>query len=172
MKTRVSLTTMIMSLLGALLAFAAVTISTKPSTALAQGAKQISGVAFFAGPGECTDQQGQGASFALRMTGDLQGCQYVFVETAVCAPSGAYRETGNEIFVGNYNGEFGTFGTTYLFTGKYENCSNLTGEIFGRCEHPFATQTGTGVFAGYTGEFFFKDDVEAGNFQYRGHLRQ
>lgn len=170
MRTRVTLTTTI-SLVAALVASAALTVLTKPSAALAQGATQISGVAFFAEPGECTDPEGQGSTFALKMAGDLQGCHYVFVETAVCSPSGTYRETGAEIFVGHYNGQFGTFGTTYLFTAKYEDCSNLIGEIFGRCEHPLETNSGTGVFEGFNGRLDFKDDVEAGNFPYRGHLR-
>lgn len=172
MRTRVTLTTMTMSLLVALLAVAAIAILTKPSPALAQGATQISGVAFFADLGECTDPQGQGSTFALRMTGDLQGCHYVFVESHECSPSGTYRETGAELFVGHYNEQFGTFGTSYLFTAKYVDCPNLVGEIFGRCEHPLETQSGTGVFEGFSGRLDFKDDVEAGNFPYRGHLRK
>ena len=171
MRIRRTLTTMMMSLLAALVAVAAITILTNPSAALAQGSRQISGIAFFADPGECTDAQGNGSEFALRMTGDLQGCHYVFVDSHECSPSGTYRETGAEIFVGNYSGGSGTFATTYVFTAKYEDCSNLIGEIFGRCEHPLTGQSGTGVFEGFTGRIDFKDDVEAGNFVYRGHLR-
>jgi hypothetical protein len=162
---------MTMSMLAALMAVAALTIFTKPAPALAQGATQISGVAYFAGTGECTDSQGQNATFALRMTGDLQGCHYVFVDAHECSPSGTYRETGSEIFVGVYKGQFGTFGTSYVFTAKYEDCPNLLGELFGRCEHPVLSSTGTGVFEGFTGRLDFKDDVENGNFPYRGHLR-
>jgi hypothetical protein len=104
------------------------------------------------------------------MTGDLQGCLYVFVETAECSPSGTYRETGNEIFVGQYNGGAGTFRTTYKFEAKYQDCPNLVGEIVGRCQHPIIAGSGNGVFAGVTGRLDFKDDIEAGNFPYRGHL--
>src|SRR5262245_49184929 len=111
-------------------------VLTVPSPALAGGATQISGIGFFADPGECTDPDGQGSDLALKLTGDLDGCHYVFVETAECSPSGTYRETGNEIFVGQYNGEAGTFRTTYQFEAKYQDCPNLVGEIFGRCQHP------------------------------------
>ncbi|HET6890767.1 MAG TPA: hypothetical protein VFH31_06670 [Pyrinomonadaceae bacterium] len=172
MRTRLTLTTIMIGMLTALAAVAAITVLTKPSPALAQGATQISGIAFFAEPGECTDPEGQGADFALRMTGDLQGCHYVFVETAVCSPSGTYRETGAEIFVGHYNEGFGTFSTSYLFTAKYEDCSALIGEIFGRCQHPLIVNSGTGVFEDFTGRIDFKDDVEEGNFPYRGHLQR
>lgn len=146
-------------------------VLTVPSPALADGATQISGVGFFAEPGECTDSEGDGSDFALTLTGDLEGCHYVFVETAECSPSGTYVETGTEISVGRYNGEAGTFRTTYLFTAKYEDCPNLVGEIVGRCQHPIIAGSGTGVFAGVSGRLDFKDDIAAGNFPYRGHLR-
>src|SRR5574341_1577464 len=104
---------------------------TAPSPALAAGATQIEGIGFFAEPGECTDLEGSGSTFALLLTGDLEGCHYVFVEDSECSPSGAYRETGHEIFVGEYDGEGGTFSTTYRFEAKYQDCPNLVGEIFG-----------------------------------------
>jgi hypothetical protein len=103
------------------------------------------------------------------MTGDLVGCHYVFVETSFCSPSGTYRETGNEIFVGQNSRD--TFKTTYNFEAKYQDCTNLVVEIFGRCQHPIIRGSGTGVFEGVTGRLDFKDDIEAGNFPYRGHLR-
>ncbi len=144
---------------------------TVPSAALATGATQIAGISYFAEAGECVDAAGQGSAYALEMTGDLDGCLYVFVETGDCSPSGTYRETGTETFVGHYNGEAGTFRTMYRFTAKYEDCPNLIGEIFGRCQHPIIDGSGTGVFAGVTGRIDIKDDIAAGNFPYRGHLR-
>ena len=150
---------------------------TAPSPALAQGATQISGDARFADPGECVDPDpdgpGAGADYALVMTGDLEGCLYTFVGPAVSSPSGTYRETGTETFVGTIAGseEAGTFETTYRFEAKYEDVDNLLGEIFGRCQHPIVEGSGTGVFEGVTGRLDFKDDIEAGNFPYRGHLR-
>ena len=139
-----------------------------------KGNTQISGVGFFADPSQC-DYEGEGADYALHLTGDLEGCVFVYVESYECSPSGTYRESGREYFVGTYNGEAGTFWTTYNFSGKYEGCSDegffLGAEIFGRCQHPITKQTGTGVFEGVTGRLDFKDDVENGNFPYRGHLK-
>jgi hypothetical protein len=135
------------------------------------GATQISGIGYFAGPAECTDPEGQGSDYDLTMTGDLEGCHYVFIETATCTAGGAYRETGTETFVGAYGGTTGTFRTTYLFTATYEDCPTLTGEIVGRCQHPIVAGSGEGVFEGVTGRLDFKDDIETGNFPYRGHFR-
>jgi hypothetical protein len=142
------------------------------SPALAQGATQISGVAFLDEADTC-DSSSMDAANALIMDGDgdLEGCLYTFVGPADCSPSGTYRETGTELFVGEYNGEVGTFRTTYKFEAKYEDCPNLVGEIFGRCQHPIVEGSGTGVFEGVRGRLDFKDDVETGEFLYRGHLR-
>jgi hypothetical protein len=138
---------------------------------LTGGATQISGIGFFAEPGQCNDPEGQGSDYALIMTGALEGCHYVFVEIAGCSAGGAYRETGTEAFVGLYNGAPGAFRTTYLFTAKYKDCANLAGEIAGRCQHPLIAGSGEGVFEGVTGRFDMQDDIEAGNFPYRGHFR-
>ena len=148
-------------------------VSTAPSPAFAEEATQISGVARFADTGECEDPEGEGANFALVMTGDLEGCLYTFVETAESSPSGTYLETGTETFVGSVFGseEPGTFKTTYRFEAKYEDVTDPATEIFGRCQHPIVEGSGTGIFEGVTGIVFFKDDVETGTFLYRGHLQ-
>ena len=143
-------------------------VSAAPSPAFAGGATQISGVAFFDEDDIC-DSGSVGADFALIMTGDLEGCLYTFIETAQSSPSGTYRETGTELFVDSEGA--GTFETTYRFEAKYEDVANLAGEIFGRCQHPIVEGSGTGIFEGVTGRLDFKDDVETGNFLYRGHLR-
>ena len=137
----------------------------------AGGATQMSGIGYYAELGQCDDPEGQGADYALTMTGDLEGCHYVFVETAGCSAGGAYSETGTETFVGLYNGAPGTFRTTYLFTAKYRDCANLVGEIAGRCEHPIIAGSGEGAFEGATGRLDMKDDVETGSFPYRGHFQ-
>ena len=142
-----------------------------PQMSLTGGATQISGIGSYAEPGECNDPEGQGSDYVLIMTGDLEGCHYAFIETARCSPGGAYSETGTETFVGLYNGAPGTFKTTYLFTAKYKDCANLVGEIAGRCQHPLIAGSGEGVFEGVTGRLDMKDDVETGNFPYRGHFR-
>ena len=138
------------------------------------GAIQISGVGFYATNSEC-DYESQGADYAIRITGDLEGCLYAYIDAFECSPSGTYREEGREYFVGTYNGQAGTFWTTYKFEAKYEGCSENGGplglEIFGRCQHPIVAESGTGVFAGVSGRLDFKDDIEAGNFPYTGHLR-
>ncbi len=149
-------------------------VSTAPSPALAGGATQISGVAFFDDRGDCDDPEGEGADFALIMPEDLEGCLYTFVQSAESSPSGTYRETGTELFVGSTSEGAGTFETTYRFEAKYEDVTDPATEIFGRCQHPIVKGSGTGDFEGVTGILFFKDVIEAGNdpyFPYRGHLR-
>ena len=145
---------------------------TKQEQISSRGATQISGIGFYAEPDECNAVED--ASFALRMTGDLEGCHYVFVDFFECSPSGTYRESGREYFVGTYHEEAGTFWTEYRFEAKFEDCSEdgsyLGLEIFGRCQHPIVKGSGTGVFEGVTGRLDFKDDIAAGNFPYRGHL--
>jgi len=137
------------------------------------GATQIEGIGFFA-ENEC-DVVGEGAHFALYLTGDLEGCLYVYVEDYECSPSGTYREEGQEHFIGTYNGETGSFWTNYKFEAKYEGCNEdgsfLGLEIFGRCQHPIQNGSGEGVFEGVSGRLDFKDDVENGTFPYRGHLK-
>jgi hypothetical protein len=140
---------------------------TAPSPALAGGASQISGVGFFDEADTC-DSSSIGADFALIMTGDVEGCLYTFVQTAQSSPSGTYRETGTELFVAS--DRVSTFETTYRFEAKYEDVANLSGEQFGRCQHPIVKGSGTGIYEGVSGQLFFKDDVEAGTFPYRGHL--
>lgn len=136
-----------------------------------EGATPISGIGFYAEAGACTHQEGEGASYILTLTGSLAGCHYVFVETSRCLPSGAYYESGTETFVGNYDGQSGTFRTNYVFTAKYADCQTFTGEVEGRCQHPFIEGSGTGAFLGIKeARIDMKDDVEAGNFPYRGHL--
>ena len=104
------------------------------------GATQVSGISYLAASDECT--AGQGATYAIRLEGDLTGCWYVFIEEYDCSPSGTYRESGREYFVGTYMGESGSFWTCYKFEGKYEGCaedgSYVGAEIFGRCQHPIA----------------------------------
>jgi hypothetical protein len=120
---------------------------------------------------EC-DSAGMGADFALIFNGDLDGCLYTFVETGVCSPDGSYVETGTEIFVGtDWNGDEGTFGTTYTFYAKYEDCPSFSGQIYGKCYHPIVYGTGTGAFEGTRGRFNIQDDVENGTVAYKGVLQ-
>jgi hypothetical protein len=144
-------------------------VVTAPSSALAGEATQISGVAFF-DEGDTCDSRSMGADFALLMTGDLEGCLYTFVETAESSPSGTYRETGTELFVAS-EGD-GTFETTYRVEAKFEDVANLAGTIFERCQHPIVEGSGTGIYEGVSGRLDFRNDVEAGDYPYKGHLRR
>lgn len=141
-----------------------------PTPMRTEGATQISGIGAYAASGQCTDPEGAGADYVVLMTGSLSGCNYAFIESSRCSAGGAYLETGTETFVGTYNGEFGTFRTNYVFTATFQDCPNFVGEIAGRCEHPIAAGSGTGIFEGVSGRFDMKDDIEEGNFPYRGHL--
>jgi hypothetical protein len=138
-------------------------------SARADGATQIAGVGYWAAAGECTDAEGSGADGALTMTGDLEGCLYIFVETSECTPGGTYHETGTETFVAGDGS--GTFETTYKFTAKMADCPDLATEIWGRCQHPIVAGSGTGIYEGVTGRFNIEDDVVAVNFPYKGHLK-
>lgn len=138
------------------------------------GAAQISGTGFFDATDAC-NAVAQGATYALTMTGDLAGCFYIFIDEFDCSPSGTYREIGRELFVGTYKGETGSFWTTYKFEAKYEGCADdgsyLGAEILGRCQHPIVKGSGDGVFEGVSGRLDMKDDIAAGNYPYRGHLK-
>ena len=139
--------------------------------ALAGGATQISGVGIYGDDVTCDDPAGEDADYSVEfLTGALEGgCLYTFVETAVSSPSGTYRETGTELFVASDGSS--TFETTYRFEAKYEDPTDPATEIFGRCQHPIVKGSGTGKYEGVTGILLLKDDIEAGNFPYRGHLR-
>jgi hypothetical protein len=144
---------------------------TAPSPAFAEGATQISGDARFDEAEAPVCAPVMGYDYALVMTGDLEGCLYTDVKTAESSPSGTYRETGTELFVGSYSDGSGTFATTYRFEAKYEDVTDPATEIFGRCQHPIVEGSGTGIFEGVSGQLFFKDEVESGTFLYRGHLQ-
>ena len=140
-------------------------------SASAAGATQISGIGYFDAEDDC-DSAAYGADFAVILEGDLNGCLYTWVETSECRPSGTYMETGTETFVGwDKDGNHGTFSTNFRFSTKLDDCPGFEGQVFGRCQHPIETGSGTGVFEGVNGRLDFKDDVETGIADYRGHLK-
>jgi hypothetical protein len=154
---------MMMALIGGVVA--------GPAPARQEGMKPISGIGHYAEPGACTDPEAQDASYILTLTGSLQGCHYVRIDTSKCTDGGAYYEAGTETFVGTYDGQPGTFRTDYVFTAKYADCETFTEELAGRCQHPFINGSGTGVFEGIReARFDMKDDIGAGNFPYKGHI--
>src|SRR5262245_19259548 len=104
----------------------------------------------------------------IDLIGSLNGCWYTYVADSQLNPSGTYRETGSETFVGCLNGlACGTFETVYTFTAKYTD-PTFAQELHGRCEHRIVG--GTGDFAGAKGVILFKDDVVNLKFDYRGHI--
>jgi hypothetical protein len=122
---------------------------------------QISGTATLAGgdgSGECG---GKTSLLTLVLVGDLDGCWYTDDAVATVTPSGVVNEGGAETFVGTWMGESITFTTVYKFTAKFDAAGN---EIHGRCQHPI-------VGGDVDGRVDFKDDVDTGIFDYRGHLR-
>lgn len=145
----------------------------------ANGTTHISGIGYLDETGVCDaevyDADGDSPDFATLMTGDLEGCQYVFVDSWSCTPSGNYHEEGTEYYV--VDGEYGsgTFRTTYFFRSKFEGCTPEGfpdgAEIHGFCQHPIVAGSGTGDYEGVTGRLHFKDDVDAGNFPYTGNLK-
>ena len=138
---------------------------------------QLSGVSTLDLSGACPPPPAGYEDFTsippLVMTGSLDGCWYTKVVTAKDngAPSGIYQERGEELFVGRLDGgPVGTFTTTYKFSSKWAPDVSTGSEVKGRCEHPIVAGSGTGGFAGATGRVDFKDDVETGEYLYRGHI--
>jgi hypothetical protein len=142
---------------------------------LPAGAKKISGIGYLDAKDAC-NSAGQGAVYALTMTGDLEGCLYVFIDEFSCT-DGNYLEKGRELFVGTYKGKSGSFRTTYDFQAKYEGCnpdgSYAGAEISGQCQHYIVKGSGTGCFTGVTGRIDFIDNVKADpiDYPYLGYFK-
>ena len=150
-----------------LLAAAATALVLVAAPARAAGNTQIAGVGTFDTAGDCTALPSPFYP-PIKMVGGIVGCWYTTVVVVdKTTPSGSYAEHGTETFIGCLaNGTTcGTFSTTYKFHAKYAPSG---AEMHGHCEHPIAS--GTGGFAGITGRLDFKDDVQTGEFLYRGHI--
>jgi hypothetical protein len=143
-------------------------------TDLPVGAKKISGIGYLDETDACQSKN-HGAVYALTMTGDLEGCLYVFIDEFSCT-DGNYLEKGRELFIGTYKGKSGSFRTTYDFQAKYEGCnpdgSFAGAEISGQCQHYIVKGSGTGDFKHVTGRIDFVD-VKANpiDYPYLGHLK-
>ena len=133
---------------------------------------QINGIGYYSG--ETWDAGGYGADFLIMLTGEFEGCLYVYVDEFDCSPSGAYSESGQEYFHGTYRGQTGSFWTTYKFSDNNEGCENgmyQSANIFHRCQHSIQNDSGEGVFKGVSGRINFKGNVDTGEFPYHGELR-
>lgn len=163
MQTKIRRLTMVGILMGGLLG----TGLTAPAHA---GTMQVDGDAAFAA-GQCTNPPAGFDDYpGLSMTGNLEGCLYTNVVTSKQTQSGVWIENGHETFIGTLDGEFGTFRTNYRFQGKYTT-PDFAVEIFGRCQHPIASGSGTGVFEGAEGRIDFKDIIgDPTVYVYRGHI--
>ena len=132
---------------------------------------QIDGTAYFqdSSGGSCPVMDDYDSYPPLVMRGDLTGCWYTHVESSGTTPGGAYRERGQELFVGSLDGGLpGTFTTSYQFEAKLVSDGS---EVRGQCQHPIVTASGTDGFAGATGRLDFKDIIENPiTYVYRGHI--
>jgi hypothetical protein len=164
MRTKIRRLALLGMLMGGLMSTGLMAPAQAAGTTQIAGDAVLDGVACDAPPAGFDDYPG------ILMTGSLEGCWYTDVLTSVSRPSGAYLETGQEIFVGSLNGgEVGTFTTTYRFEGKYDDAGV---EVFGRCQHPIVKGSGTGGFAGVEGRVDFKDIIgDPVVYVYRGHLK-
>jgi hypothetical protein len=152
-----------------------VTVSAVAATPVrAAGNTQFSGVGVFVSTAECPDRPSPYYP-PLKMAGgpegglSLVGCWYTDTLEVVHDPSnGTYQERGTETFVGCLSDgtTCGTFSTTYKFTAKLAADGS---EIHGHCEHPLVS--GTGDFAGITGQVNIRDNVQAGEYPYIGHFQ-
>lgn len=141
-----------------------------------QGMTQISGV------GVPVEQcAGQTSLATIELDGSLVGCWYLTsVDESRWDPvSGIYQEVGTERFEGcvvhaGAPDQCGSFMTTFRFTAQFPpggDGPDFSQEIRGRCQHPIVDGSGQGGLAGIGGRVDFKDDVDAGVFIYRGHVR-
>ncbi len=146
---------------GLTAAFVALFVGGLGAPASANGAAQVGGtISGF----DCDELV---ADYSFRIDGSLEGCVYGTITESRSHPSGTYQEVADEIFIGTYNGEAGTFEMNEFYTEK-----RVDGVlVFARCKHPIVTGSGTGIFQGVSGRLDFKDDVVAGTSEYKGHLR-
>ncbi len=161
-KTRTNKTrTVTRRFFGLTVAFVAFFFGALSTPVSAGGATQVGGTI------SAFDCNAMPNDYAFRIDGSLEGCVYGTITESRSHPSGTYQEVADEIFVGTYNGEYGTFEMTEFYTEK-----RVDGVlVFARCKHPIVTGSGTGVFEGVSGRLDFKDDVVAGTSVYKGHLR-
>lgn len=113
-------------------------------------------------------------SDGYEMTGDLVGCWWITsFESKTDESKHNVRATGTELFDGWIGSRHGTFTTTFQYTAKMDGSWVNFLEIHGRCHHPVDATSGTGDFAGISGELSFKDvvDVNPPYYPYWGSLR-
>lgn len=158
---------LIVNVLLALMLFISVS-SAAAAPASTAGNTQFSGVGVFVSTAECSDLPSPYYP-PLKMAGGLVGCWYTDTLEVTHDPvNGTYQERGTETFVGCLadGTTCGTFSTTYKFTAKLAADGS---EVHGHCEHPLVS--GTGDFAGITGQVDIRDDVQNALYPYHGHFQ-
>ena len=130
------------------------------NAALATGDRSIA----ISGNSTYSDCGVAGSDFALRMTGNLQGCLSIFVQGSTCkelADFDHYTERGREAFVGTLRGEQGRFTTNYTVDAAYAKgfCQSLdfSLELSGSCIHEIHGRSG--VFTNGEGVFTLFDVI-------------
>jgi hypothetical protein len=105
-----------------------------------------------------------GSDLGLLMTGDLQGCLSIFVQSYTCRERNGfdhYTERGREVFVGTWHGEHGRFRTDYVVNAAYASgfCQtfDFSLQLSGSCTHKIEGRSG--VFADAEGVFTMFDVV-------------
>jgi hypothetical protein len=133
----------------------------------AGGTLQVSGVLIPDQDGSCHEDPA--SQYTLDATGNLQGCWYFeSLDPAGGTPSGAFRGSGTERFIGCLDGnqdKCGSFVSTFTTTAKYDTASGT--EEHGRCNHEIVG--GEGYFAGASGVINMHDDPN-GCIYYKGHI--
>ncbi len=124
-----------------------------------------------ANPSDCNNGKGLGA---LEFSGDLEGCLTFFPKDYSCMEMNGfalYEESGNEIFVGTYDGARGKFRTRYTLAATYlaGSCAAIDDavlnggdfpwdrQVTGGCDHKILGRKG--AFAGKRGNFNIFDVI-------------
>jgi len=154
-------------------------LATAATGAAARGNTQVDGVMALVSLGDPFDptddvysMDGYGGGAAA-----LVGLWYTRTfELGVFTPSGVVTGTGTEEFVGCLDDDgdgscgaaepWGTLWFAYESSAKYDPVTFA--QFHGRCHHVITS--GTGDFAGASGQVRFKDDPETGCSYYSGHV--
>lgn len=132
------------------------------NAALATGGRSIA----ISGNSTYSDCGVAGSDFALRMTGNLEGCLSIFVQGSTCkelADFDHYTERGREAFVGKLRGKQGRFTTNYTVDAAYAKgfCQSksldVSLELSGSCIHKIHGRSG--VFTDGEGVFTLFDVI-------------
>jgi hypothetical protein len=119
---------------------------------------------FVSGNSTASDCGLAGSTWAISLTGDLEGCWSSWVRDYKCkelADFDLYFEEGREVFVGELHGKQGRFRTTYTLEAVYAKgfCQSFdpTLQVGGGCDHKVID--GSRVFDDAKGRIKFIDVI-------------